>query len=139
MNGTIKGVYNKSLDGEEYKAKTGTYFFKVLIAGEGDEKVYETFYLTPKAQWKVEALFECAGAVAPAFDDLVFSNFEALIGNNVNVSIRKNDAGYNEVAKWLKPLPKEKVEADEVAPIDPVAEQGAGDPTDPDLDEDVPF
>lgn len=47
-----------------------------------------------------------------------------------------------EYAEGLKPatdLLKEKESEEPITPIDEIAEQSAGDPTDPELDEDVPF
>jgi hypothetical protein len=137
MKATIKGAYNKSLDGQEYKAKTGTYFMKVLLVGDVDEtKVYETFYLTQKAYWKVEAMYKSAGVDCPAFDDFVFSDTDALIGKEVNISVGQDENGYNSVLKWSPALGAEKVEAEKVEEVkeDPKVEG-----YDPDLDEDVPF
>ena len=137
MKATIKGAYNESQDGQEYIAKTGTHFLKVLMVGNDDEtKVYETFYLTPKAHWKMEALFKSAGAVCPPFADLQFSDVKALIGEEVNISVGQDENGYNTVLKWIPALGAEKVEAEKVKEVveDPKVEG-----YDPDLDEDVPF
>ena len=137
MKATIKGAYNESPDGQEYVAKTGTFFWKILMVGNDDEtKVYETFYLTQKAYWKVEALFKSAGAVCPPFDDIVFSDAQALIGKEVNISVGQDENGYNTVLKWIPALGAEQVEAEKVKEVveDPKVEG-----YDPDLDEDVPF
>ena len=86
--GTIKGVFSSNKDGEEYITRNGNPFLKVMVV-VGDDAYYDSFFLTPKAHWKFDSLFQACGRVAPSFDEFKFADVESLIGSNVLVRVGK--------------------------------------------------
>ena len=129
MKGTIKGVYTHSKDGEEYVTKNGNMFLKLLIALENGDSIYEAIFFTPKAHWKVEEVFASVGRIAPNPSELSTSHFNELVGSEIEVSVGKNNGGYDCIKKFY-PAKNNKVEE---APVSVPSE------VDEDLDEDVPF
>ena len=135
MKATIKGVYTHSRDGKEYVTSNGYFFVKVLLSLEDGNSIYESFFFTQRAHFRFEDLFASAGQTAPNPSVISANHLNQLIGDEINIAVGKNKAGYDTVTKFY---PAEKaaqpVTVDEQVP-DEIAEQSA----DLDLDEDVPF
>lgn len=139
MIANIKGVYTTNKDtGEEYVTRNGNLYLKLLLSCETGQTVYEAIFLTPRAHWRVEDVFKAAGKPAPDADSVKTSDFNALVGSDIKVSVGKNKGGYDCVTKFY-PAEDESGDHELIEPTDEISEQGASDPTDPDLDEDVPF
>ena len=135
MKATIKGVYTHSKDGEEYITKNGNFFAKVLLSLENGQSLYESFFFTPKAHFRFEDLFASAGQTAPEAAVISANHLNQLIGDEINIAVGKNKAGYDTVTKFYPSKNvAQSVAVDEQVP-DEIAEQSA----DVDLDEDVPF
>jgi hypothetical protein len=140
MKSTIKGVYTHSTDGEEYVTKNGNLYIKVLLQTQDAVGIYESFFLTPKAHWKINALFDAAGLSAPSATSVSAADFNELIGQDLEVAVGKNDGGYTCVKKFY---PKAKAEDIEVKDNGTDASEEVQDQIDaellPDDDDDVPF
>tara|TARA_B100000886_G_C20420208_1_gene491192 strand:- start:1686 stop:2093 length:408 start_codon:yes stop_codon:yes gene_type:complete len=135
MIAQIKGVYTTNKDtGEEYITRNGNFYLKLLLACETGQSLYDSVFLTPKAHWRVQDIFKAAGMTAPSADQIKTNDFNELIGSEIKIAVGKNNGGFDTVTKFY---PAELEPA--IAPIDEIAEQVADDPTDPELDEDVPF
>lgn len=130
--GTIKGVFSSDKDGVEYITRNGNPFLKVMVV-VGDDAYYDSFFLTPKAHWKFESLFQACGRVAPSFDEFKFADVESLIGNNVLVRVGKDKGGYDNINLY-KPVTNSTPKI-----VDPQPEKESQFDDDPDLSEDVPF
>ena len=136
MNGKIKVIFDKKPDGSENITTTGKYFVTVLIEAKDETVIYDKFYFTEKAYFRVDQVFKSVGVEAPAWsDDMTFEKFtnllKMLVGYEVNFATRKNDNNWTEIAKYY-PKPEEKeVKAE---PVSNDTEK-----KDPDLDEEIPF
>ena len=140
MKAEIKGAYSSKKSGEELIDKNGQPYYKLLLVTDDEQAVYPAFFLNAKSYWVTENAFKSAGMEPPPIDIIEMAHFQSLVGKTVNVSIGENQAGYLSVLKWFPALqPAETSVVDVAEPIDDIAGQSADDPTDPDLDEDVPF
>lgn len=125
---TIIGVYSSDREtGEEYVTKNGNPYIKLGLEKEDGTKIYDAFFFTEKAHWKVETFFKAIGAVAPRFQDVSFKDFLDFKGKTVGIEDGTDPKGYPKVYKYV-PLAEPKM--DQAAP-----------PADADDDllEDVPF
>lgn len=125
---TIIGVYSSNKDtGEEYVTKNGNPYIKLGLEKEDGTKIYDAFFFTPKAHWKVETFFKSVGAVAPEFKDTSFKNFLDFKGKTVGIEDGTDPKGYPKVYKYVQLT---EPEIDQAAPSADA---------DDDLLEDVPF
>jgi len=138
MEAAIAGVYTHSKDGEEYITSKGNLFVKVLFV-QDDQKNgmthYESFFLTPAAHFRVEDLHKACCKPCPTADQLETKDFNALIGEKLEIIIGENKAGYPTIKKFLattKPVIQEPVE-------DVLTDEISGQLDDDDLDEEIPF
>ena len=135
MKALIKSIYTTDQEGNEFITKNGHFYVKLLLSLEGEESLYESIFLTPKAHWRVESLYESANRVPPSANELEISHFNELIGETIDVAVGVNDGGYKCVKKFYPSKKAKQVAVTESAPSAVV-----GQPTDTtELDEDVPF
>ena len=138
MEVAIAGVYSHSKDGEEYITRNGNPYIKVLFVQNDmpqGKTIYESFFLTKAAHYRVEMLFNALGKECPSADDIGMGDFRALISSKLDIEIGKNKGGYDTVVKFnsIAPVIVEPIES---VLTDEISGQFNDDP---DLDEDVPF
>ena len=135
MIATIKGVYTHKKSGEQYLTKDGNPYNVILFTFDDQSSIYENFWSSVKAHFRYEDLFAATGRVAPAAGQVTIADLNAIIGEEIEVNVGKNKAGYDTIKKFYpKANVAQTVAVDEQVP-DEIAEQSA----DLDLDEDVPF
>jgi hypothetical protein len=132
MKAQIKGVYTHAQDGKEYVTRNGNFFCKVLLSLENEKALYESFFFTPKAHFRFEDLFAAAGKVSPDASEISANHLNELIGEEINIAVGKNKAGYDCITKFYPPEIKEQVHDAPTPPVEVTV-------PDDDLDEDVPF
>lgn len=114
IKAAITGVYTSSVDGVEYVTKNGNPYLKVLfVEDEGTKKIYEPFFMTLKAHFRAEQLFDAVNEPCPTFEEIGAENFKALIGQKLEIVVGTNKAGYDTIKKFVS-IPKI------VEPIEPV-------------------
>lgn len=127
---TIIGVYSSDKEtGAEYVTKNGNPYIKLGLQKDDGTKIYDAFFFTEKAHWKVEQFFKCLGAVAPAFKDTSFRSFLDFKGREIGVEDGTDPKGYAKIYKYV-PLAEPEPKMDRAAPVSDVDE---------DILEDVPF
>lgn len=136
MKATIKGVYTHKQDGTEYVTKKGNLYIKLLLSLENGDSLYESFFFTPRAHFRFEDLYASAGQQAPSATEITAANVNQLIGEEININVGKNKAGYDTVTKFY---PKQVPVTAGAAADDGITDEISGQVADDDLDEEVPF
>lgn len=103
--GEIIGVYRESKDGKVFESRNGNPYLRVTVK-VGEQKYYDTFWLTQASYWKIESLFKACGRKSPSFDEFKISDIENLIGNFVLVRVGKDKGGYDTVNLYKPIEPK---------------------------------
>jgi hypothetical protein len=142
MRAIIKGVYSSDKEtGKDYVTPKGNAFIKLSVKLENEEIVYDAFFFTKPAHWKVEQFFKAVGLPSPTFDEVSFKHFLDAKEREVEVEHGTDKKGYPKIYKYKKFIVVSEEPTAE--PTDEISGQSSSDPTDPELDEelneDVPF
>jgi|GEM_PF-4326947 len=128
---TIIGVYSSDREtGEEYVTKNGNPYIKLGLEKEDGTKIYDAFFFTEKAHWKVESFFKSMNALPPKFKDTSYKNFLDFKGKAIGIEDGTDAKGYAKIYKYLALDEPIEPKMDRAAPIENA---------DQDLLEDVPF
>lgn len=135
-NFTIIEAYEKNKEGEDLVTRTGTPYQKLVCQEqESETTLFHVIFLDPESPWKVMHLLKATGITYEEGEDVnIFANM--WVGKRFRAKIEVEE-GRNKI-KFVEPIPSSEIEnfLPEEKPEEPKKEEP---PTDPDLNEDVPF
>lgn len=124
-NAKIIGVYSSDREtGKEYITQNGNPYIKLALQKDDGTKIYDAFFFTEKAHWKVEQFFKAMGRVAPQFAETTYKNFLEFKDEDVFIEDGTDKKGYAKVYKYVQKQPSAATIAEDI---------------DEELNEDVPF